>query len=125
MLRYSRPNIECWATYYTLESSAVEFAHLPDELAKKLPRHPVPVVLLARLAVDQSAQRQGIGEILLMDSLARSLQLSETLGVHAVEVFAIDDSATRFYKKYGFVPLTDHVRHLFLPMATIAGTEKQ
>lgn len=110
--------------YYTLAASAVEFAHLPDELAKKLPRHPVPVVLLARLAVDQSAQRRGVGEMLLMDALARSLQLSETLGVHAVEVLAIDDSAARFYKKYGFVPLTDDVRHLFLPIVTIAGTAK-
>lgn len=84
---------------FTLASSAVVFAHLPADLAKKLPKHPVPVVLLARLAIDQATQGQGLGEMLLMDALARSLQLSELLGVHAVEVLAIDDSAARFYAK--------------------------
>jgi GNAT superfamily N-acetyltransferase len=89
-------------------------------MAKRLPRHPVPVVLLARLAVDLEAQGQGLGEGLLVDALERTVGLSNALGLHAVEVEAIDDAARSFYGKYGFVPLLDDERHLYLPVATIA-----
>jgi GNAT superfamily N-acetyltransferase len=105
--------------YYTLASSAVHFDHVPTALTRKLPKHPVPVVLLGRLAVDQSAQGQGLGETLLMDALKRCLDLSQQIGVHAVEVQAIDDSARAFYEKYGFVPLLDGALHLFLPLTTV------
>jgi predicted GNAT family N-acyltransferase len=107
--------------YYTLASSAVTFQSLPSRSAKKLPRHPVPVVLLARLADDQSVRGQRLGETLLMDALARSLALSKTLGIHAVEVDAIDEDAKAFYLKYGFTPLVDRELHLYLPMAVVAG----
>jgi predicted N-acetyltransferase YhbS len=105
--------------YYTLAASAVPFEHLPAESARKLPRHPVPVVLLARLAVDRSAQGQRLGEGLLLDALERSLHLSASLGVHAVKVDALDDSAAAFYRKYGFTPMRDKPLHLFLPIATV------
>lgn len=105
--------------YYTLAAGAVAFEHLPTKTSAKLPKHPVPVILLARLAVDQSAQGKGLGEKLLLDALQRSLDLSDNFGAHAVEVDALDDSAIAFYVKYGFAPLLDNPRHLYLPMATI------
>jgi GNAT superfamily N-acetyltransferase len=105
--------------YYTLASGAITFQHLPAKVAKKLPRHPVPVALLARLAVDQSMQGRGLGKILLMDALKRCLDLSCQLGIHAVEVDAIDQPARAFYEKFGFVPLRDNALHLYLPIATI------
>ncbi len=105
--------------YYTLSAGTVTFEHLPTEAARKLPKHPIPVVLLARLAVDQSAQGKRLGEGLLLDAFQRALDLSEKLGAHAVEVDAIDDSAVAFYVKYGFSPLIDNPKHLYLPMATI------
>ena len=105
--------------YYTLAAGAVAFDHLPSEASRKLPMHPVPVVLLARLAVDQSTQGKGLGEGLLLDALQRSLVISAGLGVHAVEVDALDDKAARFYHKYGFTPLLDNPLHLFLPIATV------
>jgi GNAT superfamily N-acetyltransferase len=105
--------------YYTLASGSVSFANLPEKAAKKLPRHPVPVVLLARLAVDQAARGQGLGRLLLVDALRRCLSLANHLGIHAVEVDAIDDEAKAFYAKYGFVPLQDQPLHLYLPIATI------
>jgi GNAT superfamily N-acetyltransferase len=105
--------------YYTLAAGALSFEHLPEASARKLPRHPVPVVLLARLAVDQAVQGQGLGEALLVDALRRCLGLADRLGIHAVEVDAIDEQARTFYKKYGFVPLLDHPLHLVLPIATI------
>jgi GNAT superfamily N-acetyltransferase len=104
--------------YYTLASGAVPFEHLPAATAKKLPRHPVPVALLGRLAVDQAAQGRGLGETLLMDALRRCLALSEQLGVFAVEVLALDEVAKGFYAKYGFQNLQDNAFHLFLPMKT-------
>ena len=105
--------------YYTLAAGAVAFEHLPTVASTKLPKHPIPVILLARLAVDLSAQGQGLGEKLLLDALQRALDLSDSLGSHAVEVDALDDSAISFYVKYGFSPLLDNPRHLYLPLATI------
>jgi len=111
--------------YYTLASSSISFCHLPEKLAKKLPKHPVPVILLARLAVDQSMQRQGLGKLLLQDALTRCLHLSAQLGIHGVEVEAIDDRARDFYQKHGFISLIDNPLHLFLPLATIEQACKQ
>ena len=110
--------------YYTLAAGAVSFQHLPAKTAKKLPKHPVPVALLARLAVDASLHGQGLGKLLLMDALQRCLDLSDQLGIHAVEVDAIDAEAKAFYIKYGFVPLLDNEFHLYLPMATVADAFK-
>jgi GNAT superfamily N-acetyltransferase len=104
--------------YFTLASGSVPFVNVPGELAKKLPRHPVPVILLARLAVDQTVQDQRLGEILLLDALDRCANLADNLGVHAVEVQAIDEHARSFYQKYGFAALIDDQLHLILPIAT-------
>ena len=72
--------------YYTLASGAIPVETLPPRAARKLPRHPVPVVLLARLAVDASERGRGLGRHLLGDALRRCLQLADRLGVNAVEV---------------------------------------
>jgi len=111
--------------YYTLAAGAVAFAHLPPQVAKKLPKHPVPVVLLARLAVDRSVQGQGLGEMLLTDALCRVLELSKSLGVFAVEVLAIDERAASFYAKYGCTRLADDTRHLYLPISAIEEANTQ
>src|SRR5207237_10188971 len=105
--------------YYTLATGAIPTSHLPPRVARKLPKHPVPVVLLGRLAVDQAAQGKRLGEYLLMDALRVSLGLSEAVGLFAVEVDAIDEQAKRFYEKYGFTPLADSAYHLYLPISTI------
>ena len=75
---------------------------LPTAEAKGLPRLDVPVVLIGKLAVDRSVQGQGLGALLLVDALRRSLQISEQVGIGAVEVDAIDDAARNFYLKFGF-----------------------
>ena len=107
-----RPGERTVYGYYTLASGSVSFEHIPEAAARKLPRHPVPVVLLARLAVDQAVRGLGLGEALLIDALRRCLRLAEELGIHAVEVDAIDPQARGFYEKYGFVPLLDRELHL-------------
>jgi GNAT superfamily N-acetyltransferase len=105
--------------YYTIASGAVAFDHLPAEASRKLPRHPLPVVLVARLAVDRAVQGQKLGEKLLLDALARSMDLSDELGIHAVVVDALDQQARAFYQKYRFIPLLDSESHLYLPIPTI------
>jgi GNAT superfamily N-acetyltransferase len=105
--------------YYTLAAGTIPFENLPPGPAKKLPKHPVPVILLARLAVDQSTQGQGLGGHLLGDALKRSVTISKTLGAHAVRVDALDEEARAFYEHYGFISLLDNRLHLFLPIATI------
>jgi GNAT superfamily N-acetyltransferase len=114
-----RPGEKQVLGYYTLAPGAIPFQNIPEPSARKLPRHPVPVILLARLAVDQSVQGQGWGEGLLIDALQRGLGLADKLGIHAIEVDAIDQQAKAFYEKYGLVPLLDNEFHLFLPTAAI------
>jgi GNAT superfamily N-acetyltransferase len=111
--------------YYTLASGAISVEGLPAKEGKKLPRHPVPIVLLARLAVDKNAQGRGLGGALLRDALARSVEISETLGTFAVVVDALDGEARTFYQKFGFVTLTDDEMRLFLSMQTIRAAGKR
>lgn len=85
-----------------MSGGSVDLSVLPEEDRKRLPRHPVPVVHIGWLAVCRSVQRLGLGEILLMDALAKSLKLANSeLGVFAVEVVAIDEKAVSFYERYG------------------------
>lgn len=105
--------------YYTISAGVVQFADIPDDLRKRLPRYPVPVAHLGRLAVDTTAQRQRLGEHLLLDALARIVGAAESIGIHAVEVVAIDDMAKRFYLKYGFVALKDDPHHLYISIKTL------
>ena len=105
--------------YYTLVSSSLLLATLPDKLAKRLPKHPVPVALLARLAVDRSQQGKGLGKELVLDALDRCASLSHEMGIHAVEVHAIDETAQTFYQRFGFEPLKDQGRHLYLLIDSI------
>ncbi len=108
--------------YYTIAPGAVAFGDLPGHLASRLPRYPIPVVLLARLAVDESVQGRGLGKLLLLDALNRSLEVARELGVHAVAVDAIDDDARSFYLKYGFESLEDERLHMFLSIKAIGRT---
>ena len=97
----------------------MRYETLPDAQAKGLPHIDVPVVLLGRLAVDQSEQGKGLGGFLLIDALRRAEHLAEHAGIRAVEVDAIDDAARRFYARHGFIALKDNPQHLFLPLTVI------
>jgi len=105
--------------FYAISNHRVSYEALPADQAKGLPQIEIPVVLLGRLAVDQSVQGQGLGELLLVDALRRSQHIADQIGVRAVEVDAIDEKARAFYSKYGFVQLVDDPNHLFLPMQVI------
>lgn len=99
--------------YYTIASGALRFDTIPE---KKLPRYPIPVVHLGRLAVDQAAKGQGLGKALLADALKRADGIARQLGIYAVEVYALNEQAKAFYLKFGFMPLLDDEMHLYLPI---------
>jgi predicted GNAT family N-acyltransferase len=107
--------------YYTLSAAAVDLAKIPAKMAKGLPRYPrVPVTLLGRLAVDRGRQGMGLGELLLVDALQRSLAQTTEIGSVAVVVDALNREVAGFYTKYGFSRLTDNGDRLIMPMARIA-----
>lgn len=105
--------------YYSLSNHTVIYESLPTDLAKGLPQIDMPVVLIGRLAVDRSVQEQKLGECLLIDALRRAEYLAGKIGIRAVEVDAINQTAKRFYERYGFLTLSDDPQHLFLPMHII------
>jgi GNAT superfamily N-acetyltransferase len=112
--------------YYALSSYGIDVGELPDVIAKKLPRYPlIPATLLSRLAVDRRYQRQGIGELLLMDALHRALVQSAEIAAAAVVVDAIDAAAANFYQHFGFVAFPSISGRLFLPMKAVAGLFRQ
>jgi len=106
--------------YYTLSSSSISNDLIPDSFKEKLPKSylSIPTILLGRLAIDRDFQGKGIGKILLIDSLKRCFDTSDSIGAFAVIVDPLDKEAERFYKKYGFIKLPDSGK-MFLPMKTI------
>ena len=105
--------------YYALAAGSVAFQDLTVEHRKRLPRYPVPVAHLGRLAVDESVRGQKLGSYLLLDALCRILRVDPDLGIHAIEVVAIDEVARRFYLKYGFTELADDPHHLFISLKMV------
>lgn len=104
--------------YYSLSMGEIDLTSLPQDLVKKLPRHPVPVARMGRLAVDTSTKGKGLGKLLMVDAMKRVQRASELIGVFALLVDAKDDSAKNFYLKYGFVSLIDEPMTLFLPLTS-------
>ncbi len=106
--------------YYTLSSNSISNELIPDSYRKNLPKSysSIPTILLGRLAIDKEFQGKGIGKILLIDSLKRCSDTTDSIGAFAVIVDPIDEDAERFYNKYGFTKLPDSGK-MFLPMKTI------
>ncbi|MCB9384179.1 MAG: GNAT family N-acetyltransferase [Bryobacterales bacterium] len=88
--------------YYSLTTGSVLKHEAPGRIARGLAKHPVGVILLARLAVDRSLQGKGFGKALLFDALSRIAVAADVVAARAVLVHAIDDDARRFYLHFGF-----------------------
>jgi GNAT superfamily N-acetyltransferase len=99
--------------YYTLVVGQVEYAAATEQLTKGLARRPVPIMLLARLAIAISWQGKGLGAGLLKDAMHRTLQAADIAGIRAFTVHAKDDAARLFYEHFGFNPLPSDPYHLF------------
>jgi GNAT superfamily N-acetyltransferase len=105
--------------FYTLSALSIDLSALPEDYARKLPRHPVPAALIGRLAVDRSGQGKGVGRLLLADAIQRTLGASEQVAVHAIVVDAKGEAARRFYLAHGFLSLPDQPMRLFLPLTSV------
>jgi GNAT superfamily N-acetyltransferase len=107
--------------YYTLSASIVDVADIAADLAKKLPRYPqLPVTLIGRLAVHEQFKGQGLGALLLLDALHRSLTHAAEIAAMAIVVDAKDDAAANFYRRFDFQPLQRDPRRMYLPMKMVA-----
>ncbi len=100
--------------YHTLAVGQVSREDAPERLTKGLARHPVPVMLLARLAVDRRWHGQGAGKALLKDALQRTLHAADIAGIRAFAVHAKDEEARTFYQKFDFMPSPTDPMHLFV-----------
>ena len=105
------------AGYYSLAACQVDPKSLPPQLARRLPRRPVPATLIGRLAVDLRYRGLGLGRSLLADALLRAAIVSLEVASMAVIVDAKDDAARAFYEHHGFRRFADEPHRLYLPIA--------
>ena len=106
--------------YYALLAGELDHGEATERTRKGMSRHfPIPVAILARLAVDRRHQRRGLGAVLLRDALERVVLASEQLAVRAVVVHAVDRRAARFYEQFGFRALSSRPRTLMVTLAEL------
>jgi predicted N-acetyltransferase YhbS len=105
--------------YFSLSAASVE----PDEATSRAimgqGKHPVPAILIGRLAVDRSEQGRGIGEALLVEALAKAANAAETIGARVVLVHAIGEGVRSFYTRYGFEESPTNPLHLMMLMKDV------
>jgi GNAT superfamily N-acetyltransferase len=102
--------------YYSLSAGSITHDQATERVKKGLARHPIPVILLARLAVEVSAHGKGVGSALLKDALLRAAHAADTIGARALLVHAKDDGAKAFYEHFTFEASPSDSYHLLLIM---------
>lgn len=100
--------------FYTMVAGEVRHSDAPERVVKGMPRHPIPLLVLARLAVHTKVQGRGLGAGLLLDAFGRTLQVADLIGVRALAAHAKDEQAAAFYRHFGFMPSPTDPRHLFM-----------
>lgn len=100
--------------FYTMVVGEVRHADAPERVVKGMPRHPIPLLVLARLAVHTNVQGRGLGAGLLLDAFGRTLQVADLVGIRALAAHAKDEQAAAFYRHFGFTPSPTDPRHLFI-----------
>ncbi len=100
--------------YYALAVGSVEQDQAPERVKKGPAKHAIPIMLLARLAVDLNWQKQGVGAALLKDATLRTLQAADIAGIRALVVHAKDDVAKNFYERFDFLPSPTDPLHFFM-----------
>lgn len=104
--------------FYSLVPGSVTHAIAPGGLRRNMP-DPIPVIILARLAIDVSYHNKGLGADLLRDAVLRTCRVAENIGVRAIMVHALSDAAEKFYLRYGFKPSATQERTLFLRLPNV------
>lgn len=105
--------------YYSLTVGSVVYQDAPERVVKGLARYPVPLMILARLAVDTSMQGMGLGSALLKDAMLRTYRAADIAGIRALFVYAKDEEAKQLYEYFNFRPSPTDSHHLFCLMKDI------
>lgn len=100
--------------YHALSLASIDHADAIDRGRKGMPKHPIPAMLLARLAVDKTVQGKGIGAFLLRDAMSRALSVAEQAGMRLLLVHALNGQARAFYEHFGFEPSPSNAMNLQL-----------
>ena len=104
--------------YMTITVCEVALAEVPEKSAKKYPAI-IPAAKLARLAVSNQMQRQGYGQLMMIDAMEKTLLAAQNLGIAGLFVDAKHNAAKQYYEQFGFLSLPEKLDNLFLPIATI------
>ncbi|MFO0937511.1 MAG: GNAT family N-acetyltransferase [Gemmataceae bacterium] len=115
----THPSSRSIVGFYSLVFSEIQQSGMPAKRGKGLGQYPIPVMLLARLAVDVREQGKGLGKALLKDAILRTMQAAEIAGLKFLLVHARDAEAADFYRKHGFEPVMDDPLKLFLPVSLV------
>jgi len=115
------------SAFYTIAPSSIKRSDLPKNLSKKLPHYPIPVFLLAQMAVDEKYKNQGLGKITLIKILEYFCEVNEYMPAYAVIIDCINEKIINFYSQYGFKQLdvNNERTRMYLPMKTIQELFKQ
>ncbi|PRY69581.1 acetyltransferase (GNAT) family protein [Glaciihabitans tibetensis] len=109
------------AGYYCLSASSLARDDATSNLRRNMP-DPIPVILIGRLAVDKRFAGLGLGVSLLQEAIRKGVEASRIVGARALVVHAISESAERFYFKFGFTPVPESARVMFMTMADAEAT---
>lgn len=105
--------------YMTLVVCEISANDIPHTWKKKYPQK-IPAAKLARLAVSTACQRKGYGELLLIDAMQKTLNVSNSMGIAGLFVDAKHEKAKNYYNQFGFISLPEQLENLFLPLSTLA-----
>lgn len=101
--------------FYSISATVIE----QNQVDIRWPKHPLPAVLLGRLAVDLKFQHQGLGAILFADACKKTLLIAETIGCVGLITEAKDKNAIKFYTKFGMSPFKNKPNTLFIKTKTM------
>lgn len=102
------------AGYFSLTVGQIDTIEAPERIRRGMGQYPIPLVILARLAVDLDYQGQGLGFSMLQDAIRRTLAIAEQAGIRALLTHPIDAAAEAFYRRFGFEPTPENDRQLIL-----------
>jgi len=115
------------AGYFSLTVGQIDTIEAPDRIRRGMGQYPIPLVILARLAVDLDCQVKGIGFSMLQDAIHRTIAIADQAGIRALLTHPLDESAEAFYRRFGFESTPAHERQLILLLKDarrFAGTPK-
>lgn len=105
--------------FYTISMATIDFHQITEVLRKGLPKYPIPVARIGRLALDITYQGNGLGKFLIFDAFERILEAAETIAAYAIVVDAKDEQSRKFYEKFDFISYENYPFSMFLPIETM------